>query len=446
MRFVLVLAALAAMSCRSKVPPPSPPAASATASVTVGTGPVPKPLRNRPKPDKELPTTSANIWEGNLDSQVGGITKLVKADPKSATKLSMLSHSLNMRGKFHGDLDEIQQGIDAINQAIALRPGDGELLVSRAYEEQSLHRFKEARADCDEAKKLGADPSLVATVVTELDWNDGKYDLAIPAIRAARERKAVYGNLLREAQLEHDLGDFDAADRRFEQAEDSIADTSPLPVAALNVQRGIHKFTSGKIEESILFFREAVARIPDYVAAEEHLAEALHALGQDEEAITIYESIGKRSSDPEFMGALASIYRVHGKTKEADLLKAKATARYAELLKKFPEAMYWHASEYFIGEGGDPKKALALLLKNAELRPNSTSLAALARAQLANGDATGAKQSIDKALAMPLKSGELFWTGARVYAKLGDTPKSEELAAKARAFNPAIDKREPPLP
>jgi tetratricopeptide (TPR) repeat protein len=426
-----------------KAPQPAASAAPSTAAQPVPPA-TPAPLRGKPRTQAELATTSAEIYLGNLDGQVDAMDKIVKRDPKSTAKLGMLSGAHYVRGKHRGDLDEIQQAIDITSSAIKLEPGSAPIYIARADQEQSLHRFPEARADIEKAKTLGATGEDVAAVVQELDWNDGKYDAAIAAIRAASTRKSLY-TLAREAQLHHDLGEQDAADREFEEAEDLLRDTSPIPLAWINVQRGLHKMKTGKFEDAILFYREAVARIPSFVMANEHLAEALHLVGKDDEAIAIYEDVTKRSPDPEFMGALAALYREKGKAKEADALKAKATARYGELLAKYPQAMYWHASEFFMSEGANPKKALELLTKNLALRPNSVSYVALARAQLANKDPKSAQASIDKALAMPIKSAELYWTAARVYASVGDPAKASDFSAKAKAFNPLIEKTEPKL-
>ena len=422
-------------------------AATVTAAAVVDAGPAkPGALRMRPKTQAELPTTAGDIYVGNMEGQLEASQRVLKYDPKSAPKVAAIAAMQYAVGKFRGDLDMIAAGIDTQGKAIALDPNNGQRYVVRASQEQTLHRFKQAHADLDEAKKLGAPAEDIAAQEQELDWNEGKYDTAIRSIHEAAARKKDLYTLAREAQLHHDLGEYDAAEREFEQAEDSFdTDTSPLPVAWLYVQRGIHLEKIGKPEIAVLFFREAVARIPKYVMASEHLAEALHMLGKDDEARAIYEDITHRSTDPEFMGALAGVYRKLGMTKEADALKAKATARYGELLVKYPEAMYWHASEYFLGEGGDPKKARDLLLKNVELRPNSTSWVALARAQLAAGDAPGAKTSIDKALAMPLVGAELFWTAARAYKAAGNAAKSTEYATRAKTLDPLIDKTEPAL-
>ncbi len=446
-----VFLSLAITGCRASDSAPPAPSASAASAAAIPSAapsaevtPPPKALRGRPKNDREMPTTSAEIALGNMDSQLAELERLTKLDPKNVARLRMLSNMHVTRGKHRGDLDEIQLGIDMIAKCILLSPNEGDLYLDRANEEQSLHRFKEARADLQKAKALGAKADAIADVEQELDWNDGKYEPAMAAIRAARARHPTMMTVARVAQLAHDLGKHEEADREFEAAEDLITDTNPIPVAWLDVQRGLHKVKTGRLDEAIVFYREAVARIPSFVMAREHLAEALHMLGKDEEATAIYESIVKTSTDPEFTGQLAGLYREQGKTKEADALRAKATARYGELLRKFPEAMYWHASEYFSEEGADPKRTLELLQKNIALRPNMTSFVALASAQLAVGDAVAAKASIDTALAMPIVSAELFWTAARVYAK-SDAPKSEAFAARAKAFNPRIDREEPAI-
>src|SRR5262249_8567792 len=149
--------------------------------------------------------------------------------------------------------------------------------LARANQEQTLHRFKEARADVEQARKLGAPADDIAPLEQELDWNEGKYDAAVASIHAAARAKAndLY-TIAREAQLHHDLGENDAADAEFERAEDAYRDTSPLPLAWLDVQRGVHLMKIGKTVLALPFFREAVARIPTYLMAQEHLAEALH--------------------------------------------------------------------------------------------------------------------------------------------------------------------------
>lgn len=396
-------------------------------------------LRGRPKTLAELPTTDASIYLGNLDGQISELERLVRERPNITANVQRLSTTRYVRGRFRDDVDEIQAAIDDATRCIGLQPEDPACWLVRAEQEQSLHRFKEARADVEHARTLrGADRSRIAAAEADLDWNDGAYDKAIAAIRKARHDRPSTSTWMREAQLEHDLGHDEEADKGFETAEDAISDTAPLAVAHLDVQRGIQKVDQGRLDEAVVFFREAAARMPTYIAANEHLAETLGMMGKDDEAIAIYEKVVALSNDPEFAHALGELYAKKGKTAEAKALDEKARARYGELLERYPEAMYWHASEFFMSIG-DVKRALTLLQQNIVLRPNATSHVALARAQLADGQLGEARTTIDKALAMPVRSAMLFWTASRVYRAGGDDARADAFRDQAKQLNPRID-------
>ncbi len=398
--------------------------------------------RHKPKSVKQLPTTDGAIWLENMDGVIAELERLVKAKPEIIQNVQKLASAHHLRGRFKGDLDEIQLGIDYATQCMKVETDEGNCVLMRAEQEQSLHRFKDARADLAIAKGKNADPIRVADLEAELDFNDGLYEKAFAQIKKARQERPSTPTLIRQAQLDYDL-ELDAdGETAFELAEDAIHDTTPFPVAHLNLQRGIQLMGRGKLEEAIVFFREAVLRLPTYIAANEHLAEALHRLGRDEEATTIYEKVVRLSDDPEFQHALAELYEKRGQSEEAKALEAKARAGYEKLLGKYPEAMYWHASEFFMSIG-EKKRALELLQKNVELRPNSTSYVALARAQLANGLVAEATASIDKALAMPVRSASLFWTASLVKRQAGNAAEADALRDRAKKLNPRIDEDEP---
>ena len=405
-------------------------------------------LRGKPKGMRELPTTSADIYLGNLDEQIGELTRLTREHPDLVANLMLLSTAHNSRGRLKDDLDEIQLGIDQTTQCIALAHDDADTpkgarqdakcYLMRAEQEQSLHRFGEARGDLAKARELGIDGTPIDDLETELDWNAGLYAASIPKLRAMRLARPSTSTWIREAQLEHDLGHEPEADAAFEAAEDRISDTNPLIVAHLNVQRGTQKVHTGKLEEAIVFFREATVRVPTHIAALEHLAETLGMAGRHAESAALYEKVVTLSDDPEFAHALAHEYAaIGGHEKEAAALEAKAKEGYARLVAKYPEAMYWHASEYYMAVG-DVARALELLRKNVVLRPGSPSMVALARAELANGRKDDAKASIDKALAMPLVSADLFWTASRVYGANGDAKSAGAFRARAEAINPHV--------
>lgn len=395
----------------------------------------PPAIRTAPKSARELPTTDGDIFLGNLEGQTRELARLVAEHPEIPQNRQRLSSSRNLLGRIRGDVDELQRGIDDASTCIRLAPDAAECRLLRAEQEQSLHRFAAAADDVAEAKKLGAPPARVADVETELAWNAARYDEAIAAIRRAARERPGPATLLRLAQLEHDLGKDEASDAAFVAAEDRVTDTGPMPVSHLYLQRGIALTDRGRLEDAVVFFREAVRRMPAYVAASEHLAETLHLLGKDDEATAIYTRVVASSDDPEFAHALARLHAAHGRAAEAKALEDKAETRTRELLATYPEAMYWHAAERYL-ELGQADRARALLEKNAALRPNSTSFVALARAQLDAGDLADAKATIEKALAMPVVSAKLFAIASRVEERLGDAAKARAHRERALALSP----------
>ncbi len=372
--------------------------------------------------DVAVVTTSARIYFGNLDGQITLAQERVERAPHVALAQRSLGGLLYIRAKHRGDLTEHAQALAHVSEAVRLDPSDPANYLARAEQLQTVHRFAAARSDLASARAHGALASDVDALERELDYVDGNYEKAIPAIRRAAAERRTMGSIARLALLEHDLGNIEAAELAFREAMSLVRDPNPIPVAWLEVQMGIHYRDVGQAERAVECFRKALLRIPGYVAAEDHLAETLHELGRDDEAMSIYEGIVSHSADPEFKGALAGIYRARGRVAEADRLVAEATTTYDRLLEQFPEAMYWHAAEFFLEEGRNPARALGLLQKNLVLRAGAPSYVALARAHLATGNPALAKASIDRALAMPIVSPATTRTAAEVDTALGGAP------------------------
>ena len=144
----ITLSASACSDCNGK---PSASKATKTASDAGTKTATRKPLRGKPRTMEELPTTSADIFFGNLDGQVEEITRLSKGAPPAGLRLRLASGLHYTRGRFRGDLDEIQLGIDQLTKCIELEPETPDCVIMRAEQEQSLHRFPAARADVERA-------------------------------------------------------------------------------------------------------------------------------------------------------------------------------------------------------------------------------------------------------------------------------------------------------
>ena len=457
---IAALTALACGACRAPVeggPDPSASAASArapapvaasSASAVAKAAPPAKPLRKRPRNELELPTTPASAFFENLDAQIASVARLAHADGKSLPTWKLLVSLHLVRGKHRGDVEEIAVAREEATRCVlVLDSKDPEVYLLRADAERSLGRTKAARADVERARRVGAEADAVAAIEQELDWDEGIYDKAATSIEQMAAAHRTPTTLARLAKLHHDMGRTDDADRTFDEAEDLLVDNNPIPAASLEMQRGRHLLAVGRLDEALLFLRESWRRSPVCIATLASLANALLLTGAagGDEALRLYEDAARRSSDPDVLGGLGRLLRARGRIGEADALKWRAMWKLNGLLSRFPEATYARAASFFVDEGGEPPRAVELLRKDAALRPTSAAWVALARAQLATGHAAEARESIDKALALPPVSALRDWTAARAYALVGDDARARELSANARAMNPIIDRIEPPL-
>lgn len=397
-------------------------------------------LLDRPRTQDELRTTTCSLFIDNLEKK---LASLQARGPSPA-----LADILYGLGQLRGDLELMHQASEILDTLLDATPNAPALLSRRAAVHFSLHRFDKARADLETIKRLKPDfPDLDARFA-DLALNTGDYDTARPMLEAAaKDPDPSYADLARLAQIHDLLGQLDDARQHFARAElTRIGKTSPIPIAWLSVQRGLMAMHHGDFEQAHRFFSEAYTRCPEYPMAAEHLAEIEGRLGRTERAVELYTAVVEQTQNPEFQGALAEILLEQGQDDKAKALIEQARARNLELMERFPEAMYFHAADFFLGLGEDPKRALELLQKNIALRPNAEGHIMLASAYLDNGNTEKAQEHIDQVLNTPVQTAELFWTAARIALARKDTASAQTLRQKALDLNPRVEDLEGPLP
>lgn len=370
------------------------------------------------------------VYLGNLEGQIQGETYRSNQEPESYLHKANLSDLWYEKSGYTGSPFDTTKAIDLSTEAIEklkkqlpkkiqktdisdkteIKQQISNLYLKRARYQMRLHQFESARQDIQKAQELGASQDQVKDLKIDLNWNQGQYKPSLKLAQQELEKKSNRINFIRLAGLKHELGQYQEANQYYQSAKTTTGDGiyfNPVQKAWLEVQIGINFIEMKEFEKSEAAFRSALGIAPDYVMALEHLAEFLAEQGRTDEAIVLYEKVIKLSEDPEFMGQLAKLYRLKNKTTEADQLSVKAKEKFNQLLQIFPEAMYWHAADFFLEEGQAPEKALELLEKNIKLRPNSSSYLALAKVQSQLNLKKHAKKSITKVLKMEPISGEM---------------------------------------
>ena len=196
----------------------------------------------------------------------------------------------------------------------------------------------------------------------------GRYDEALTFFREAVERRADFASLAALASLYADRGDVATAERFFDESRDHYRGVSPFPLAQLDFRRALMWLAQGDLHRARTWLGAAHRRLPAYAPAQGHLAEVEAALGETDSAIARLRPLTITSDDPDYAAQLARILSEVGRVEEAREWRARAAARYDELLARHPEAFADHAAEFWLEAGADPHRALWLARRNLEVR------------------------------------------------------------------------------
>lgn len=298
-----------------------------------------------PKGQHDLPTTSETIYLRNLGVRFDAARRHAAEHPHDVAGHKALSRLHALRGHYEADPDQTQLAIEAADTCLALAPEDADCLLLRSRQWLALHSFGAASADLARAETLAADPFAVADLRQEIDWEEGRRREAAAAIRQAAASRPVPRTLARLARLEQDLGNHEAAAAAFQTAEDAVVDVDPLTVAWLNVQRGVRHLELGDPLTALTFYEEAARRMPGYVLAGEHMAEALTLTGDIDGAIALYEEIVARTPHALSLVQLARLHRQRGNATRAAFFERRAIARLGALKRDYPVLLRSHEDE-----------------------------------------------------------------------------------------------------
>lgn len=364
----LVLALLTLASCTkapagaadggegAKGAPPPVVVAKAAPATPVAEGALP----GRPR------TTSWSIAADNLDADIAD--RLRRDRPDGGDRLALVELLL-ARGQFLSNVADYELADALSAKVVKGLPKSHEAHLARALAHGALHRFDAELAELDEAAALGAPAERVAAARANVFLATGRYDAADelipPAVATSRPAQLVSRAVLLGRMQKND-----EAERLFDRARTAIVDVSPFPVAWMDFQRATLLEADGKTVQARAYFAEATEAIPAYVHASVHLAKA----DAPDVAIRRLEALRTAGTDADVLAALADAYRAANRDADAQRMAGEARARYDELVAKHPEAYLDHAARFFLGAGNDPKKALDLAEKNAQLRPTEEAI------------------------------------------------------------------------
>ena len=337
-------------------------------------------------PVAALRTTDGAIALGNLDAQVRGLERLAQGGPQAAAAQRQLVDLLGARAQYRAGVADRSRALALADALVAGAPDDPQALLARAAARGGLHGFRAALADAERAAALGAPAEVVEAARAGLLQSLGRYDEALAIRRAHAERAPDTATLGALATLLAERGEHAAAVDAFARARAAYGDVSPFPLAWLQFEEGLMWMRAGDLARAHAHFTEAHTHLPGYVAARCHLAEVEAALGRPQVAVALLEPLAAAGEDPDPAAQLARILAEQGDAAGAARWRARAAARYDELLARYPDAFADHGTEFYLAAGDDPARALALARHNAGIRRSAGALDLLLTAAAAAAD------------------------------------------------------------
>jgi tetratricopeptide (TPR) repeat protein len=355
--------------------------------------------------------------------------------PTDTEKVTKYVHSVYQHAVHTGNLVELEAAAPVIEEGIRQIRFAGDLYFLKANLAFKLHRLDEVR------RNLSAEASLLAGVqakplLADLDFQEGRYGLARQGCLDAIEANRTWDNLARLAHFEFKMGDSDAADRMFEEAEDELTAKEMRSYAWLELQRGLLDLAHGRHDETAAHYHRAERAYSGHWLTAEHQAELLAAQGDYRKAAALYEDVLARVTRPELQQAFGELLTVMGEHERAQPWFARALDGYLDAGQRGGVHYYHHLVDFYADVRKDGPEAVKWARMDIALRDNFATEAALAWALYRNGQPGEAIAQMDRALASGASSAHLFSQAATVYRAAGRAGEAERFAHAADEINP----------
>ena len=316
-------------------------------------------------------TTSSTIAIRNLDQQIAQLG----GQPG-------VEELLLVRQRFLSDYE-------ALDRACTLTEDRSETnadLLRRARTRAAVHRFADALGDIEAAARKGATSEETRGLRASILIATGHANKVIPELQADLVHRPSFASRSALAAAYASIGRFADADRLYAESLGDLDTTLPFPYAWVYFARGLMwADQGGDATRGEANYKRALTYLPEFVAANAHLAKLEAARGDAESAIDRLDRVVASSNDAEALALLGELHvksgdAVHGR-EEISL----AQQRYESLLARYPLGFADHGADFYLGPGADPERAWVLAQQNLANRKTDRAYALAIKAAEATG-------------------------------------------------------------
>lgn len=370
------------------------------------------------------------------DQIISSYEEVVRAEPNNLDAAAVLGESYLQKARESGDPAYYGRAEFYFERALSRDPRHLPSLVGKGSLLLTQHRFAEALAVGEEARRVQDGVARVYGVIADAQVELGRYDEAVETVQLMVDLRPDLASYSRVAYLRELYGDTEGAIDAMRMAVvavgPSLENTEWTRVQLGNLYLGAGNLVAAEAE-----YTTSLQRLPDYVHALAGMARVRLAQGREAEAVALYEQAIARMPLPEFVIALGELHEAAGRAEAA-----RAQYAVVEAMQRLFESEGADVDlelALFEADHGDTARALELATTAYERRPSIRGAETLAWALHRAGRSAEARPLIDEAMKLGTQDAVLLARAGLIAHAQGDT-------AAARGFFDASEALTPHLP
>ena len=329
--------------------------------------------------------------------------RTIAAAPGKADGYTELALALARRARETADPGFYDQANAALDEALAVAPGNFEAEKMRTWVLLGKHEFTRALEAAQALNRRAPDDLQVYGFLTDAYVELGQYAQAEQACQWMLDLRP--GNLAaftRAAYLREIFGDIDGAIELMQQSLDRTPPTETEDRAWLMTHIGHLELVNGRADRAEAALTAALTLVPDYHYALANLAKVRSAQGRDADAAAILATHVAVAPHPENYFGLAEALRKAGRAAEARRAYAEFETRARKEMDGWDNANR-ELIFYYAEQGKKPAEALRIAEREVARRQDVATLDAYAWALRANHRQREAREVMERVLSIGVR-------------------------------------------
>lgn len=356
----------------------------------------------------------------------------IHADPRKSQAYNELALAFLRRARETGDPTYLREAEGALATGIALAPNDFQLQKTHVALLLARQQFSQAKKEATALNQKTPDDVMTYGYIAEADIALGNYQNAEASAQWMLNLLPYnVPGLLIAAELRDLYGDFEGAIECLDRAYTETSSDETEELAWILNQTASLRIHSGNLDAASNALNEAERLFPRYPYTFENRAELKLAQGKAQEAIPLLREL---EQTPHVLYQMAKAEAAAGNPEQAEL----AYARFEEAARQLidtptndnRELILYYASRADDSSDSSPasssataaQRSLDLAKREVRLRQDVWTLDAYAWALYVNGKYTEADLQIQKALAVGIRSDQVFDHAGHIALKLNRQP------------------------